>query len=174
MSVGFNDRLGCSRERLCKELKDIGIGQEAYPARLALGSLIVQNRKALSDRDTVSEITENPYMQYFIGLQAFTEEAPFDASLMVHFRKRFNLDYINSINEKIANPNKDDGGSPHPNSGGTTEGSTKTINSEEQADNPNATECDSAIALDNQSEETAVIPCSDATAESGASKHDDI
>lgn len=69
---------------------------------MALGSLIIQNRKGLYDRDTVAEIAENPYMQYFIGLASFIEEPPFDASLMVHFRKRLNKDIINKVNEMIA------------------------------------------------------------------------
>ncbi len=100
---------------------DWSVVEEAYPARLALGSLVIQNRKVLSDRDSVSKITQNQYMQYFIGLQAFTEEAPFDASLMVHFRKRFNLELINKINEMIVNPKNDDCGSQPPDSGETTE-----------------------------------------------------
>ncbi|AFV02722.1 IS5 family transposase ISBco3 [bioreactor metagenome] len=74
-------------------------GQKAYSVRLALGSLIIQNVKSLSDRDTVEEITENPYMQYFIGLSAFVDKPPFNHSLMTHFRKRLDKDIINEINE---------------------------------------------------------------------------
>lgn len=53
----------------------------------------------LSDRDTVTEITENPYLQYFIGLTGFTQEPPFDPSLLVHFRKRLGKDIINELND---------------------------------------------------------------------------
>ena len=38
--------------------------------RMALGSLIIQNMVNLSDRKLVEMISENPYMQYFIGLSA--------------------------------------------------------------------------------------------------------
>ena len=41
-------------------------------------------------------------MQYFVGLPAFIKEAPFDASLMTHFRKRLGQDIINEVNEMIA------------------------------------------------------------------------
>ena len=47
-------------------------------------------------------MTENIYMQYFLGYSSFTNEPPFDASLFVDFRKRLGIDCINSINEKIA------------------------------------------------------------------------
>ena len=41
-----------------KNFKDINVGQEALSVRVAAGSLIIQNRKNLSDRETVQEITE--------------------------------------------------------------------------------------------------------------------
>ncbi|HHY68166.1 MAG TPA: transposase [Alicyclobacillus sp.] len=37
-------------------------GQKAYSVRVALGSLIIQERLGLSDRETVQQITENPYL----------------------------------------------------------------------------------------------------------------
>lgn len=35
-----------------------------------------------SDRELVGQITENPYLQYFIGLSHFQYDPPFDPSLM--------------------------------------------------------------------------------------------
>lgn len=84
-----------------KRLGDPSQGSRAYPVRLALGSLIIKKKLGLSDKETVLAITENPYLQYFIGLHAFQEKAPFDASSMTHFRKRFDIDFINEINESI-------------------------------------------------------------------------
>ena len=55
-------------------------GQKAYSVRVALGALIIQERLGLSDRETVRQITENPYLQYFIGLPSFQEEPPFHPS----------------------------------------------------------------------------------------------
>ena len=40
-------------------------------------------------------------MQYFIGYSSFSNEASFDPSLFVEFRKRLGIDQINLINEKI-------------------------------------------------------------------------
>jgi len=88
-------------EKYAKSFKSIKVGQVACSVRIALGSLIIQNQKGLSDRQTVEEITENPYLQYFIGLPRFVEQPPFDPSLMVHFRKRLDKDIINQINEMI-------------------------------------------------------------------------
>jgi hypothetical protein len=56
----------------------------------------------LDDRETVDQISENIYMQFFLGYSSFTSEAPFDASLFVEFRKRLGMDTLNAINEKIA------------------------------------------------------------------------
>jgi hypothetical protein len=88
--------------KYARNFKNLKSGQKAYSVRMALGALIIQNRKRLSDQETVDEITENPYMQYFLGLPSFVERPPFDASLMVHFRKRLRKNVINKINEMIA------------------------------------------------------------------------
>lgn len=55
----------------------------------------------LDDRETVDQISENMYMQYFFGYSTFTPFAPFDPSLFVEFRKRLGMDNLNAINEKI-------------------------------------------------------------------------
>lgn len=89
-------------DRYIKRLGNLRAGQKAYSVRLALGTLIIQSHKNFSDRDTVDEITENPYLQYFIGLPGFVQEPPFDPSLLVHFRKRLGKDIVNELNELIA------------------------------------------------------------------------
>ena len=69
--------------------------------RVAIGALIIKHLCDISDRETVLQIQENMYMQYFIGYSSFSNEAPFDASLFVDIRKRLSLELINEINEKI-------------------------------------------------------------------------
>lgn len=54
----------------------------ANKARVVIGTLIIKHKLVLSDRKTVGQIQENPYMQYFIGLESYTSEKPFDASLL--------------------------------------------------------------------------------------------
>lgn len=88
-------------EAYIQTLGDANQGSDAYSARLALGSLIIKERLGLSDDETVEAITENPYLQFFIGLHAFQEKAPFHSSSMTHFRKRFDAELINGLNESI-------------------------------------------------------------------------
>ncbi|WP_227002721.1 IS5 family transposase [Salicibibacter kimchii] len=82
-------------------LKDLTQGNQAYSVRMALGALIIKEKLGTSDRETVEQIVENPYLQYFLGLPAFTETAPFDASSMTHFRKRISREMIDQVNAWI-------------------------------------------------------------------------
>jgi len=76
-------------------------GNVAKPARVALGALIIKERLGLTDRETVLQIQENPYVQYFLGFSEYEDKAPFDHSLMVHFRKRFDKEMLAKINDMI-------------------------------------------------------------------------
>lgn len=95
-------------------------GNVAKPLRMALGVLIIQTKFQYADRELVEQITENPYLQYFIGLPGYQEEAPFDASTLVLFRKRISAEILMEANEYLL-AHKDDGnnGSTPPSSGGT-------------------------------------------------------
>ncbi len=77
-------------------------GAPIVSSRVALGALLIKERLGLTDRETVEAIRENPYLQFFIGLEEFTQNRPFDASLMVDFRKRFDEEGIQRISEAIA------------------------------------------------------------------------
>lgn len=76
-------------------------GKRGIPARVAFGALLVQTLESLTDRETVEFVEENPYVQYFLGFGEFQLEAPFDASMMVHFRKRFPREDWNRLNEVL-------------------------------------------------------------------------
>jgi hypothetical protein len=76
-------------------------GNVAKPFRMALGSLIIQKKLGFSDRELVEEITENPYLQYFIGLPGYQQKPPFDPSVLVAFRYRMKLDVMQVINEAV-------------------------------------------------------------------------
>jgi len=76
-------------------------GAPAKQFRMALGALIIKEKLGISDRETVEQIQENPYLQYFIGLEVYQNDPPFDASMFVHFRKRITLDLINQVNRRI-------------------------------------------------------------------------
>lgn len=76
-------------------------GRPPIPARIAFGSLHIQSDRDMTDDMTLESITENPYLQYFLGLHSFQTEPLFDASMMVHFRKRFSAEDIAKINEEL-------------------------------------------------------------------------
>lgn len=76
-------------------------GRPPLNPRVVLGSMIIKHLCNLDDRETVDQISENIYMQYFLGYSSFTDETPFDASLFVEFRKRLGLENLNAINERI-------------------------------------------------------------------------
>jgi vacuolar-type H+-ATPase subunit F/Vma7 len=76
-------------------------GAPAKTFRVALGALIIKEKLGISDEETVEQIRENPYLQYFLGLSEYSDKAPFEASMMVHFRKRLNLEFVGRINEQI-------------------------------------------------------------------------
>ena len=63
-------------------------GRPTKDARLVIGAVIIKHKLNLSDRETVAQIQENPYLQYFVGLPGYQMEAPFVPSLFVEIRKR--------------------------------------------------------------------------------------
>ena len=76
-------------------------GANGINPRVAIGAIIIKHICDLSDRETILQIQENVYMQYFIGYSSFSDEAPFDPSLFVDLRKRLGAEEVNAINEKI-------------------------------------------------------------------------
>ncbi|ANT64287.1 IS5-like element ISCph12 family transposase [Prosthecochloris sp. CIB 2401] len=76
-------------------------GAPALTVRMALGSLIIKEKLGLSDIETVEQIKENPYLQYFIGLESFQHIAPFDASMLTHFRKRLKHTDLGALQEEL-------------------------------------------------------------------------
>lgn len=64
-------------------------GHPAHSARIALGSLIIKQKLKCSDDWVVRHVSENPYLQYFLGMKEYSNTCPFGTSTMVAFRKRF-------------------------------------------------------------------------------------
>ena len=77
------------------------MGAPAKPFRMALGALIIKEKLGTSDRETIEQIKENPYLQYFLGMSSYSNEAPFEASMMVHFRERIEMNLVKKINQKM-------------------------------------------------------------------------
>ena len=76
-------------------------GRQPINGRIVIGAVIIKHMLKLSDRETIQQIQENMFMQYFLGYSSFTNEAPFDASLFVDIRERLSLEVMNNINEIV-------------------------------------------------------------------------
>lgn len=63
-------------------------GKAAISARIALGCRVIQLYYRVSDREVVSLVKESPYLQYFLGLETFSDEMPFSARTVARFRTR--------------------------------------------------------------------------------------
>lgn len=84
-----------------KQMNNDRTGAGSINPRVALGSLIIKHICDLSDRETIQQIRENVYMQFFIGYSGFSHAAPFDPSLFVEIRNRLGIEQINAINEQV-------------------------------------------------------------------------
>ena len=80
-----------------KQMNNGSTGADGINPRVAIGAMIIKHMCNLDDRETVQQIQENMYMQYFIGYKSFSNEVPFDPSLFVTFRKRLGIEQINEI-----------------------------------------------------------------------------
>ena len=63
-------------------------GAPAKPQRIMLGAIMIGDFLNTSDAETVRQIQENPYLQYFIGLQEFTHQPVFAPLSLSLFRRR--------------------------------------------------------------------------------------
>ena len=76
-------------------------GPPPISGRVVIGATIIKHMLGLSDRETVLQIQENVFLQYFLGYSSFTNEAPFAPSLFVEIRERLSLEIISSINDIV-------------------------------------------------------------------------
>ena len=81
--IPWDELAGGYHQSLSKQM-----GRRAKDARLVIGAVIIKHKLCLSDRETVRQIQENPYLQYFVGLSGYQMKAPFAPSLLVDVRKR--------------------------------------------------------------------------------------
>jgi IS5 family transposase len=66
-------------------------GAPAKSFRMALGALIIQEKLGISDRETVEQIRENPYLQYFIGQSSYSNELPYIKRNLAHIEQLIEL-----------------------------------------------------------------------------------
>src|SRR4030042_4112264 len=89
-------------------------GRPAIDARVVIGAMIIKSKKTLPDEETIEEIKENAYLQYFLGYEEFSHKDPFDPSLFVTLRERLGIEAFEQLNrsfiervEKVEKNNKD-------------------------------------------------------------------
>lgn len=78
------------------------VGRNAINPRIVIGSLIIKHKLNLSDEQTVQIIEENPYMQFFLGLEEFSAQPLFSPSLFVEWRKKLGNHTFNEFSEVLS------------------------------------------------------------------------
>lgn len=86
----------------------VGKGAAAVNPRIVIGSLYIKHRLSLSDVETIQQIRENPYMQYFLGLNSYHSEPLFDSNLFVEIRKRMGIEEYDKMDLVIRNKAKEE------------------------------------------------------------------
>jgi hypothetical protein len=91
-------------DQMVVRYKDYFSSQQGAPCvdpRQMIGAFIIKHKMNLSDEETLQTISENPYMQFFLGLDVFCPEPLFAESLFSEVRKRLGKDTFEAFNELI-------------------------------------------------------------------------
>lgn len=81
-------------------------GPRARSARFAFGCLLIKEMYGWTDGETILQIRENPYMQFFLGLPAFDPMLALATSTMSDFRKRFREGEMEEAAEQLIEAEK--------------------------------------------------------------------
>ncbi len=76
-------------------------GRNSINPRIVIGALIIKHKMKFSDDETVRSISENPYMQVFLGLDVFSAEPLFAPSLFVEWRKKLGNNTFNEFSDVL-------------------------------------------------------------------------
>ena len=85
----------------------INFGRPAKPTRLMISLLLLKQIYDKGDETVVAAWVQNPYWQYFSGMDQFQWQVPCEPSDLVHFRKRIGpegLEHIFQVSIDIQNP----------------------------------------------------------------------
>ena len=77
------------------------MGRSTVDLRTIMGAMFIQQSLNLTDRMTIEMISENVYMQYFVGLATFQTAPIFDFTLLSIFRQRLGKLGGEELNEII-------------------------------------------------------------------------
>lgn len=106
------------------------LGSPAINPRWVIGAFIIKHKLTLSDEETLQSISENPYMQFFLGLKTYHPKPLFAPSLFVEFRKKLGEQTFESFSKmliqmtespnrpgELSRPQSDQGETPIPTKG---------------------------------------------------------
>lgn len=82
-------------------IMNLETGRPGISPRIVLGAMIIKHLEKLDDRGTIAAIQENPYMQYFVGLEEFSPYPVFDPSLFVEIRKRIGHEKFDELTKDL-------------------------------------------------------------------------
>jgi len=91
----------CDLEPAYNSVMNMTEGRPSKPARLVIGAMIIKHKLNISDEETVLQIQENPYLQYFCGYETYIDALPFVPSLFVEIRKRMGSDMFKCFEQAI-------------------------------------------------------------------------
>jgi len=93
-AMPWEELSGVYNQALSKET-----GRPALSARIVIGALVVKHMLRLSDEETIEQIRENPYLQYFLGYPCYRYDHGFEPSLFVSIRKRLGEESLGVMND---------------------------------------------------------------------------
>jgi len=76
-------------------------GCPATNPRWIIGALIIKHIMNLSDEETLQTISENPYMQFFLGCSSFSPDLLFSPTIFVDIRKRLGNEIFNQFSDEL-------------------------------------------------------------------------
>lgn len=83
------------------------MGAGSIDPRHVIGAFIVKHKLGLTDQETLLTISENPYMQFFLGLDHYQPDLLFSPTLFVEMRKKLGdqtFDAFTTTIMRIAHP----------------------------------------------------------------------
>lgn len=83
------------------------MGAGAVNPRWVIGAFIIKHKLRLSDEETLLSISENPYMQFFLGLETYRPKQLFSPTLFVELRKRLGEDTFGEFSRTLITLSED-------------------------------------------------------------------
>ncbi len=84
-------------------------GRPGVPIRVIVGLHYLKYLEQESDESVVEKFCENPYWQYFCGLEYFVHKVPCHPTTLVKWRKRVGIDGVEKLLEHVVNTAKREG-----------------------------------------------------------------